>query len=79
MRIRNSATGQEAYRVQDQDTGLEQFDCYPIDRPSNEKKYAVSFDQIRDAALYLLNNPGAGIRMNPGSAIISEHIVIELD
>ena len=79
MRIYNKRTNQEAYRVKDQLTGRERLDCYLVDRPSNEKIHAHSFENLRDAAVFILNNPGAGIRMNPNSAIINENLVIELD
>jgi hypothetical protein len=41
--------------------------------------HAHSFENIEDAARFLIDNPGSGIRMNPGTAIISENIVIARD
>ena len=79
MKITGSATGQSAYRVRDRASGSERYDCYLPNRPSNEKKHAHSFERIEDAARFLIENDGSGIRMNPGTAIISEHIVIARD
>ncbi len=79
MRIYSKVTNQEAYLVKDQHTGRERYDCYLQHRPNNEKAQAHSFENLKDAAIFLLNNPGTGIRMNPGSAIVSENLVIELD
>jgi hypothetical protein len=79
MRIFSSETNQYAYKVRDQYSGLERFDCYLLDRPNNEKIHAHSFENLEDAARFLIDNPGSGIRMNPGSAIVSEHLVIARD
>lgn len=79
MRIYSSVTNQEAYRVKDKASGRLRFDCYLRNRPDNKKIHAHSFDELRDAAIFLLTNPGCGIRMNPGTAIVNEHVVIELD
>lgn len=79
MKIFNRLSDQVAYRVKDQETGMERYDCYLANRPSNEKIHAHSFEHVRDAAIFMLSNVGAGIRMNPGSAIISDNVAIELD
>lgn len=53
------------------------FKCFP---PSNNiVDDAVEFSDIRAAAIFLLQNEGWGIRMNPGSAIIYRNINISLD
>lgn len=78
MRIVNANNNkQEATRIRDQASGLERFDCYEPERPDNEKIHAISFDRIEDAAIFLISKPGRGIRMNPGSAIISGTLSIE--
>ncbi len=79
MRVYSSKTGQEAFAVRDQKHHTAQYDCYLPERPNNEKKHAHSFDDLRDAARFLLDHPGTGIRMNPGNAIVCENVVIELD
>ena len=79
MRMYSSETDQFAYRVTDQADKTQRYDCYLPDRPTNEKKYAHSFDHIEDAARFLIENTGSGIRMNPGTAIISENIIIARD
>jgi hypothetical protein len=79
VRIYSSETEQVAYRVRDQHAGTLRYDCYLQDRPNNEKIHAHSFDQIEDAARFLIDNPDSGIRMNPGTAIINTHIVIARD
>lgn len=58
-----SATGvrQTAYRI----GGV--YKCFP---PSeNENTHAQEFSTIQEAAIFLIQNPSWGIRMNPGSAI----------
>ncbi|GGE23383.1 hypothetical protein GCM10011390_48520 [Aureimonas endophytica] len=53
------------------------FKCFP---PStNHVASAKEFATVEGAALFLLQNPGWGIRMNPGSAIIYDGINIALD
>ena len=79
MRIYSSVTGQSAYRVRDRMDGVARYDCYLPTRPTNEKKFAHSFDSIEEAARFLIGNKGAGIRMNPGTAIVSENLVIAPD
>lgn len=79
MKIRSSVTGQEAYKVKNALTGEFAYDCYLPSRPSNEKIHACSFHKIEDAAVFLIQNNGSGIRMNPGTAIVSENIVIARD
>lgn len=79
MNIFSSTTAQRAYRVRDQHSGNLRYDCYLPTRPSNEKIHAHSFDAIEDAARFLLDNEGSGIRMNPGTAIISENLIIARD
>lgn len=79
MRIYNSILGKQAYKVRDQADGTLRYDCYLQERPSNEKKYAHTFDHIEDAAKFLIDNDGSGIRMNPGTAIINVNITIARD
>ena len=71
MRIWATVDGveKEAYKVDD--VG---FDCYP---PStNRKSAAKTFVSIEQAAMFLLESPVWGIRMNPGSATIYRGIRI---
>jgi hypothetical protein len=79
VRIYSSTTNQVADRVLDRNAGTHRYDCYLQDRENNMKIHAHSFENIEDAACFLINNPGSGIRMQPGSAIISSHIVIARD
>lgn len=51
--------------------------CFP--KSSNIRATARQFTDIRDAALFLISNPGWGIRMNPGAGIIYRGINIYLD
>jgi hypothetical protein len=53
------------------------YKCFPPS--SNRASTAREFDCIEDAAAFLCRNRGWGIRMNPGSAIIYDNIVIHLD
>lgn len=57
--------------------GGKAFKCFPSSK--NIKDHAVEFADIRAAAIFLLQNEGWGIRMNPGSAIIYRNINISLD
>jgi len=77
MRIFSSLTNQEAYLVNSRDGSPPAYDCYLQNRPNNKKEHAKRFVSIQDAAAFLQTNPGAGIRMNPGSAIVNTHIAIE--
>lgn len=72
MRIYADTLGkrQEAYKV-----GGRAYKCFPPS--SNTLANAIEFTDIRDAAVFLLQNPDWGIRMNPGSAIKYQDIVIE--
>ena len=79
MNIYSAATDQRAYRVRDQHSKNLRYDCYLPNRLSNEKIHAHSFDSIEDAARFLLDNEGSGIRMNSGTAIISEKLIIARD
>ncbi|MCK0137894.1 hypothetical protein [Aliiroseovarius sp. F47248L] len=79
MKIYSADTGQVAYKVKSRSTGKAQYDCYLKNRPNNEKTHAISFDTIEEAARFLIDNPGSGIRMNPGTAIISENVIIARD
>lgn len=69
--VRNGGIEQEAYKV-----GGQGYDCYP---PStNTKANAETFATIEEAAVFLIEHPGWGIRMNPGTAIIYDNIQISL-
>lgn len=61
----------EAYRL-----GGTHYKCFP--RSDNEVANAKEFATIEEAAIFMIRNPGWGIRMNPGSAIIYNGIQIEL-
>jgi hypothetical protein len=61
----------EAYKV-----GRSAFLCFP---PSeNDRRFAKKLPTIEQAAVFLIENPGWGIRMNPGRAIIYDNIQISL-
>jgi hypothetical protein len=62
----------EAYRV-----GGVAYKCFP--KSSNISDDAREFSEIEEAAKFLVDNPGWGIRMNPGTAIIFDGINIALD
>ena len=59
----------DAHRHED---GL--FKCYP--KGTNLVDTARCFSDLRDAAVFLVQHPAWGIRMQPGSAIIYEGIQI---
>jgi hypothetical protein len=59
----------EAYRV-----GGTHYKCFPRSDNMNGKEFAT----VEEAAVFLIRNPGWGIRMNPGAAIIYRGIQIEL-
>lgn len=61
----------EAFRV-----GGTVYKCFP--KSSNIAATAEEFTEIRDAARFLLDNDGWGIRMNPGNAIIFDGINIAI-
>ncbi len=61
----------EAYRV-----GGTVYKCYPVS--TNTVDEAREFAKLEDAAVFLIRNRGWGIRMNPGSSIIYDNIVIDL-
>lgn len=67
-----SGVEREAYLV-----GGAAYRCFP--KSSNLSYSARDFADIKEAAAFLLSNPGWGIRMNPGSAIIYDGINIALD
>ncbi len=71
MKIRSGkgASAQEAYKV-----GNRFYKCFPIS--NNVVVNAKEFESIEDAAVFLIQNPTWGIRMNPGSAIIYKNIEI---
>ncbi|MER9233980.1 hypothetical protein NKI56_18070 [Mesorhizobium sp. M0622] len=73
MRIYAVTNGveKEAYRL----SGAH-FKCFP--RSDNGVANAREFATIEEAAIFMIKNPGWGIRMNPGSAIIYNGIQIEL-
>lgn len=73
MRIYAVTNGveKEAYRL----SGTH-FKCFP--RSDNEVANAREFATIEEAAIFMIKNPGWGIRMNPGSGIIYNGIQIEL-
>lgn len=72
MRITAVTNGvpREAYKV----NGAA-YMCFPPS--SNLKSTAVEFTDIEDAAIFLIKNKNHGIRMNPGSAIIYNNLIIE--
>ena len=77
MKVYSSKTGQEAKLVQDDNDPVAVYMCYLRNRPSNEDIQAHKFERLGDAAKFLLDNSGSGIRMDPGHAIASTNIVIE--
>jgi hypothetical protein len=50
------------------------YKCFP--KNTNTVDDARIFNDLRDAAIFLLRNPEWGIRMTPGSAILYEDIHI---
>lgn len=50
------------------------FACFP--RSENQKAFAKEFPTVEQAAVFLIENPAWGIRMNPGAAIIYSGIQI---
>lgn len=74
MRIWSMTNGVErvAYRV-----GGTVFKCFP--KSSNLVDDALEFPTVEEAATFLLANPGWGIRMNPGAAIVFDGLNIALD
>ncbi|WP_156122188.1 hypothetical protein [Aureimonas altamirensis] len=62
----------EAYKV-----GGTAFKCFPSS--NNEISTAREFSSLEEAAIFLIENTGWGIRMNPGASIIYNNIQIELD
>ena len=71
MKIVKRDTVQEAAKID----GL--YQCYP--RSEDNRGTAVRFSTIEKAAAYLCENPGWGIVMNPGEAVVYHGIVIERD
>jgi hypothetical protein len=71
MRIVSTKNGttQKAYKVSGK-----AYKCFP--QSINTLDEAKEFEQIEDAAVFLINNPTWGIRMNPGVAIIYRNIEI---
>ncbi len=62
------------------------YRCFPRQRALDENSRRrnkvedeVQFRTVEEAAQYLINNPGTGVRMRPNSAIIYEHIIIDID
>ena len=77
MRIYSSATEQEAKTVQDKPDPRPFYKCYLQGRDTNEGKNAHPFVTIEEAAKFLIDNPGSGIRCDPGHAIVSTNLLIE--
>lgn len=50
------------------------FLCFP--RSENRRAFAKEFRSVGEAAVFLIENPEWGIRMNPGAAIIYSGIQI---
>jgi len=46
---------------------------------SNQVVNETPFQRVEDAAQFLINNPGTGIRMQPGSRVMYRNIVVALD
>lgn len=76
MKIYTQA-GKQAKLVQDSKDPKPVYKCFRQGRPDNTDSHAEKFDSIEDAAYFLIANPGAGIRMDPEHAIISEGIIID--
>jgi len=51
------------------------FHCYP--EGQTMKKYSMAFDNLEDAADYLVKNRRSRIRMEPGQALIVDNIFID--
>lgn len=85
MRIYCKKTGRHATPIQGPADSTAVYKCFPANRPSNEDKYAEKFLRIEDAAIYLIQNPGAGIRVaatgtgtGEKTAILNSTLAIEL-
>ncbi|BCH55146.1 hypothetical protein RvVAR031_27560 [Agrobacterium vitis] len=85
MRIYCKLTGREAKPVQGQADPTPVYKCFPKGHPSNEDKYSEKFKTIEEAAIYLISNPGAGIRVaaigkgtGEKTAILNSTLLIEI-
>ncbi|MET3789897.1 hypothetical protein [Aquamicrobium terrae] len=83
MKIFCKKTGRSAELIQGPLDPVPVFKCFKKGRPSNSDAYAHKFERIEDAAKFLIDNPGSGIRVaamgrGKGNAILNQTIIIEL-
>ena len=83
MKIYKTGTDKFARKILPNDGDALRYQVFPRDRPRdangkklNKSSFCIYFENVQEAAKYLIDNPGAAIRMHPDSAIISKDIHI---